>query len=49
MYPSKDGKLFTTKQQRDAHNASIQHNDYIISVPFSAARDMNESIRNGAC
>ena len=50
MYPSKDGKLFATKQQRDVHNASLKYDDdYIISTPFSATRDMNESIRNGAC
>ena len=50
MYPSKDGKLFATKQQRDVHNASLTYDDdVIISTPFSATRDMNESIRNGAC
>jgi len=50
MYPSKDGKLFATKQQRDVHNASLKYDDddVIISTPFSATRDMNESIRNGA-
>ena len=50
MYPSIDGKLFTTKEQRDAHNASIPDRDdtYITSVPFSATHDFNESIRNGA-
>ena len=44
MYPSKDGKLFATKQQRDVHNASLTYDDvdYIISTPFSATRDMNE-------
>ena len=50
MYPSIDGKLFTTKEQRDAHNASLPTHDdeYIRYVPFSATRDLNESIRNGA-
>ena len=50
MYPSKDGKLFATKEQRDAHNATLPTHDdeYIVYVPFSATRDLNESIRNGA-
>ena len=49
MYPSIDGKLFTTKDARDKHNASLTYDDdVIISTPFSATRDMNESIRNGA-
>jgi len=47
MYPSKDGKLFTTKEQRDAHDASIPaESEYIEVQPYSALLDYNQSILN---
>ena len=43
MFPSTDGKLFATKEERDKHNetiaVTITDDDYILTKPFTWDRD----------
>ena len=48
LYPSKDGKLFPTKELRDAHNNNFKSVDSKSSQPFSALIDFNQSILDGS-
>ena len=49
MFPSTDGKLFATKEERDKHNETIavtvtNDDEFIVSTPFKWDR---ESYRPG--